>query len=277
MGTSQSSSGPGSGVPLVPPWVADVPEDGIAPGDGDQATPPNASALPPGPPPIAPPGRFRGARRSLGSYGRTGNRREMRRGLGHYVRTGYGGAGTTTRRFAGTARTAGALDAALAGAAAGQPAAPRNPLDPVLFQGRSAEEVMNAIVEAVRPVDGTQDAESERVAIRDSLSELLTRFPEVDLLNLNIEQRAFVIERFTAVDVYNRFHLDVGKAIVESAPTAATALSRLRQVKDYVNETVAASFRRLRGAGRALTAGRVSQLVRDALAETFQVFEGDAE
>jgi hypothetical protein len=201
----------------------------------------------------------------------------MRRGLGNYVRSGYGGSGTTTRRFAGTARTAGALDAALASAAAGRPAAPGSPLDPVLLDGRSAEEVMSAIIEAVRPINGTQDAESERVAIRDSLSELLTRFPDADLLNLDPEQREFVIERFTAVDVYNRFDLDVGQAIRDSAPTAATALSRLRQVKDYVKETVAASFRRLRGVGRALTAGRVSQIVRDALAETFQVFEGYAE
>lgn len=136
---------------------------------------------------------------------------------------------------------------------------------------------MDAIVEAVRPVDGTQDAEAARIGIRDSLSELLTRFPEADLLNLEAEQRAFVIERYTASDVYHRFHLDVGQAIVDSAPTAATALSRLKQVRDYVKETVAASFRRLRDAGRAITAGRVSEVVRDALAETFQVFEGYAE
>ncbi|HEV2146529.1 MAG TPA: Qat anti-phage system associated protein QatB [Longimicrobiaceae bacterium] len=257
---------------MVPPWVPDVPEDG----NGDQAVSPDAPAPPPGPAPIAPPARFGGARRSLGSFARTGDRSDMRRGLGHYVRSGYGGAGTTTRRFAGTARTAGALDAALAGAA-GRQTVPGSPLDPVLLEGRSAEQVMNAIVEAVRPIDGSQDTESARVAIRDSLAELLTRFPEADLLNLNAEQRAFVIERFTASDVYNRFHLDVGRAIVENAPTAATALSRLRQVKDYVKEAVAASFRRLRDAGRALTAGRVSQLVRDALGETFQVFEGYAE
>jgi hypothetical protein len=226
---------------------------------------------------MAPPARFAGARRSLGAYGRSGDRSDMRRGLGHYVRSGYGGARTSARRFGGTARTAGALDAVLAGAAAGRPVQPGSPLDPALLAGRSADEVIDAIVEAVRPVDGTQDAEAARIGIRDSLAELLTRFPEADLLNLNPEQRAYVIERYTASDVYQRFQLDVGQAIVDNAPTAATALSRLKQVRDYVKETVSASFRRLRDAGRSITAGGVTQIVRDALDETFQVFEGYAE
>ena len=118
----------------------------------------------------------------MGDFARTGDERDMRRGLGHYVRTGYGGSNVTTQRFGSTAATAGALGGALAGVASGQPAVPGSPLDPALLAGRAANEVMDAVVEAVRPVDGTQDAEAERAAIRDALSELLTRFPEADLL-----------------------------------------------------------------------------------------------
>jgi hypothetical protein len=133
---------------------------------------------------------------------------------------------------------------------------------------------MDAVIEAVRPVDGTQDAEAARTAIRDALSELLTRFPDADLLNLDDDQRCFAIERFTAMDVFHRFNLDVGKTIIEKAPSAVSAVSRLKQVRDYVKEAVAASFRKLRNAGKILTAGRVTHIVRDALRETFQVFEG---
>jgi hypothetical protein len=136
---------------------------------------------------------------------------------------------------------------------------------------------MDAVVEAVRPIDGTQDAEAARAAIRDSLADLLTRFPDADLLNLDDEQRTFAIERYTAFDVFRRFDLDVGQTIRDKAASATMALSRLKEVRDYVRETVAASFRRLRDAGRTITAGRVSQVVRDALRETFQVFEGFAE
>ena len=79
-----------------------------------------------------------------------------------------------------------------------------------------------------------------------------------------------------ALDVYRRFDLDLGKSIREKAPSATAALSRLKQAKDYIKEAVAASFRRLREAGRAMTTGQVGQVVRDALRDTFEVFEGYA-
>lgn len=279
MGTSQSSRGAGAGVPMVPSWVdnppAEAPTGDEPPAEGEEqiAQPPAA----PPPAPIAPDRRWLGVNRNLGDYARTGDTASMRRGFGHYVRSGYGGSATATRRMGGTAATAGALGGALAGLARGEPAPPGSGLDPALLAGRSADEIMDAVVEAVRPVDGTQDAEASRAAIRDALSELLTRFPDADLLNLTPEQRELAIERFTAHDVFRRFDLDVGQTIREKAPTTATGLSRLKQARDYVKETVAAAFRRLRDAGRNLTAGRISEVVRAALRETFDVFEGYAE
>ena len=286
MGTSQSSGGPGGGVPMVPPWTPDPPsedepdsgpgEDERDSGSGEEDAP-TAPSPAPAPVQLAPSGRFRGARRALGEYARSGDRNEMRRGLGRYVRTGYGGSTTASRRFGGTATTAGALGGALAALAAGQAAAPGSPLDPALLEGRTATEVMDAVVEAVRPVDGTQDAEAERASIRDALSELLTRFPDSDLLSLDTDQRNYVIERFTAIDVFRRFELDLGKTILEKAPNANAALGRLKEVRDYIKQSVAASFRRLRDAGRTLTSGRIGQMVQDALKETFEVFEAYAE
>jgi hypothetical protein len=132
---------------------------------------------------------------------------------------------------------------------------------------------MDAVVEAVRPIDGTQDAEASRKAIRDALSDLLTRFPEADLLNLSEDQRLYVIERYVALDVYNRFHLDVGKTIHDKAPTAVTALARLKEVKDYIKQTISAAFRKVRTVGQTLNVGRITQMVTRALSETFQVFE----
>jgi hypothetical protein len=292
MGTSQSSKGPGGGVPMVPPWVPDAapvpapPTDKhpaeVAPnGATEQPAPATAPAATPdaapAPVPMAPAGRFTGARRSLGSFARSGDGADMRRGVGRYVRGGYGGAGGAVRRFGGTAATARVLHGALSATASGQALAPGSPLDPVLLQGRSAREVIDVIVESVRPVDGTQDAEASRASIRDALSELLTKFEQADPLNLNDEQREFVIERFVGMDVYRRFALDLGKTIQDKAPSAATGLARLKQVKDYVKETVAAAFRKLRDAGQRLTGGRVAQVVRAALRETMDVFEGYAE
>lgn len=282
MGTSQSSGGPGSGVPMVPAWVDNPPAEAPS-GDTPDATD-NAEeaegesdqqAAPP--PPIAPERRWLGVRRNLGDYAKTGDTGAMQRGFGQYVRKGYGGAALATRRMGGTAATAGSLANALASLSGTQAAEPGSTLDATVLAGRSADEIMDAVVEAVRPVDGTQDAEASRAAIRDALAELLTRFPDADLLNLSAEEREFAIERFTAFDVFRRFDLDVGQNIRERAPSVAAALSRLKQARDYVKETVAAAFRKLRDAGRTLTPGHVSDIVRDALRETFEVFEGYAE
>ena len=258
---------------MVPPWTPDPPPNDAPP--DDTATP--ETAQPPRPEaPVAPEGRFRSARLNLGSYARNGDRHDMRRGLGQYIRNGYGGSGTATRRFGGTAATAAALGRALGGIAPGATAT-GVPLDPALLAGRSADEVMTAVVEAVRPRDGTLDAEANRAAIRDALAELLTKFPEADLLNLTDEQRTFAVERFTAIDVFRRIELDIGKTLSEKAPSASAALGRLKEIRDYVKETVSAAFRKLRDAGRTLTVGRIAYVVRDALTETFQVFEGYAE
>ena len=269
MGTSSSSSGSPSGTPMVPPWVPDlVPPPSESSGDDDTA-PPLAQPVP-----IAPPARFAGARMRLGWFSRTGSADDMRKGVGHYVRKGLGGGGVAVRRFGGTAQTAGTLFGALSAAATGQASGPGNELDPAVLTGRSADEVMNAVVEAVRPVDGTQDGEASRAAIGKALSELLTQFPDADLLNLSEEQRLLAVERFIASDVFNRFELDLGKTIQENAPSIVSALSRLKDVRDFITQTVAAEFRKLATGAAALGGSKVVAIVRNALRKAIGVFEG---
>jgi hypothetical protein len=224
--------------------------------------------------PVAPPRRFNSARRNLGNFAHTGDTVAMRRGIGQYFRSGYGGGSRAVARFGGTASTANAIYGALSNVAAGQPAGAGSPLDPALLAGRSAREVVDAVVEAVRPADGTQDAEAERASAKDALSELLTQFPDADLLTLSEEQRELVTERFVAIDVFRRVQLDLGKTIQDKAPTAAAGLARLKEVKDYVKETVSAAFRKLKTAGTRITKGSVNQVVRAALLDAFAVFEG---
>lgn len=284
MGTSKSGTGPGPGVPLVPPWVPDpIPpadeddSDTANPKGQDQQSQPNTEAqLAPAlqSEPLAPAGRFGPARTSLGSFARMGSSDDMRRAVRHYVRKGYGGADSATKRMGGTARTAGTLYGVLSASAAGRAAASGSPFDPAILAGRTASQVMDALVEAVRPTDGTQDAEASRSAVRNAMSELLNRFPNADLLDLTEEQRLFAVQGFIALDVYTRFELDLGKTVQERAPSATAALSRLKEVKDYVRETVSASFRALAKTGERLGARRVSELTRQTLRAAFEVFGG---
>lgn len=263
MGTSKSSTGPGSGVLLVPPWVPGAELPTAPPAGGDDG---NGD--------LAPAGRFGPARTSLGRFARSGSSEDMRRGLGHYVRKGYGGAAAAARRMGGATGIAAELYDALSSAAAGRAVTPGSPFDPALLSSRSADEIMDALVEAVCSEKTTLDAEAERVAVRTAVSEVLNRYPEADLQDLSEDERLFAIERFLAHDVFNRFNLDVGKAIQDGAPSASAALSRLEDARDYVHQTVSVRFRDLRKAGEQLNAQRISEMAEQALRETFAVFEG---
>jgi hypothetical protein len=137
----------------------------------------------------------------------------------------------------------------------------------------STDELMDAVVEAVRPVDGTQDAEANRAAIMDALSDVLTAFPDADLLSLLPEQRELAIERFVAADIFRRVDLDIGAKVLAKAPTAAAGMARLGEMRDYVREHVAEACRRVRAAGQTFVASRVTQIVQTAIRETFSIFE----
>ena len=86
-----------------------------------------------------------------------------------------------------------------------------------------------------------------------------------------------VVERFVAADVYRRIFLDIGKKIQDAAPNAKAGLQRLRQVKEYVKETVKSSFKSIREKVGATSNDNVAKIARDSLKETFTVFEGYAE
>lgn len=276
MGTSKSSSGSPSGVPMVPPWVPDIPPP---PTDGDGAPDDTSPPSPPAAPqanPLAPAGRFGSARTSLGRYARSGSNKDMRKGVGNYVRKGWGGSKTAARRLSGSAQTAGTLYGALSALAAGQ-APLGSSADPAVLSGRSADEVMSAVVEAVRPVDGTQDTESARNAIQNALSELLKQNPNADLINLDEQQKLLVVERFLALDIFNHLELDIGKAIQDKAPSIAAAMSRLREIKNYVKQAVAAAFRKLLKQGQTLSASRVAAISRQCIQDAMHVFEGYAQ
>lgn len=224
---------------------------------------------------VAPTRRFAGARRSLGSFARTADTPYLRRSLGNYVRKGYGGAATATSRHGGTIRIASTLYEILSPPSNKRPIF-ITPLDRSLFEGKSAEEVINAIVETVCPIDGTLETEASRPSIKDALADLLDRFPDASLLEITDEQRIFTIERYVSMEVFRQFVLDIGTVIQEKASDPSTALARLREVQDYIRETVSASFRQLLQSAQRPSSSTISRIVQAALRDTFSIFEAYA-
>lgn len=277
MGTSKSSAGSPSKVPMVPPWVPEI-ENQDKPEVPDVVEPPKSEKPAVAQAPveqIAPAGRFNSTRRALGSFAKSGGENRLKRGVGRYIKTGLGGVRTATARFNGTAVNAGSLYAALGGNGSGD--ATRTALDDALRDGRSAKQIVDAVIEIVCPVNGNQDGEAARNAMNDAFAELLRKFPESDLLNLSENERTFVVENYVGIDVYRRFALDVGNKFRENASSPTVALTRLKQAKEYIKETVRASFKKLREKGGTLSGKSVQKIVRSALQDAFEVFAEYAE
>lgn len=278
MGTSSSSNGPGSGIPMVPPWAdnpTEAPDAGQGGQDDNQSSPEDNNAgdskKESNPPLNAPPGRFGGARSSLGAFAGDGSSSSMRNGIRQYVSRGYGGAKSAARRMGSTASTAGGLAGILSSDT--RTTTQSDHFNSLSFQSKNSDDVVNAIIEAVRPIDGTQDSEASRESIKDALSELLDKHPDADLLELNDNDKYLVIEAFLATDIYQRIALDVGKHIQDKAPNAAAGVNRLKQIKEYVRETVKSSFKKIGNNPSSLPPHKITQLARSVIEDTYEVFE----
>lgn len=278
MGTSTSSGGSPSGTPLIPPWVPPVtppvgpPEAG--PPEAEPALPPQSPPAPPSPPKpeLAPSGRFFGARLRLGRFAKNGLRSDLAAGLKAYTKKGLGGSQRGAARMAGTSRTAGRLHGVLDALRTGEALPPDIAIDPAALAGRDAREIGDAIAEAIQPSDGTLDAEASRDAIAQAISDLVEQTPSVDLMALTPQEIEFVVERYVAYDLSHRIMLDVGLAVQDKAPDAAAAVSRIEDMKAYVKQCVAASFRSARDRGQRLTRTSAASIASAVLVETFRVF-----
>jgi|WetSurMetagenome_2_1015567.scaffolds.fasta_scaffold427415_1 hypothetical protein len=271
MGTSQSSKGAPPKVPLVPPWANNgTPQD--SPDSKPNDTPLNPENQVPGKPPIAPERRFYGARTNLNKFASTGNKTDLKRGLEHYVKTGYGGSRTTTQRLSRTITTAGALFNVLSYNSSGQPSGMFPEIDFNALRGKTFDQITDAIIEAIRPIDGDLDSEASQRSMKDAFSELLGKYENANLLDLTEEQRFFVVEKFIAGDVFTRFDLDMGKGIRKKASSPASALSRLKEARDYIKETVSSSFKKI-DKTIAITSKTIVSVIKDTLEDAFHVFE----
>lgn len=280
MGTSQSSKGAVGNVPLVPPWADDgneekkpnQPDDGNS-GDND-ATPSNPTNTNV---PLAQAGRFKAARTNINSFAKHGDKEKLKKGIGHYIKTGYGGSKTATKRLSRTVNTAGVLFDFLSSISTGQTSSgqPVQNIDIQALKGKDENEITDAIINAVRPIDGDLDSEASQNSIKGAFSELLEKEEEADLLNLTDDQRLFIVEKFITNDIFARFELDLGKNILENAPTNVAA-SRLKEAKDYIREAVSAKFRE-KITKDIVTPSSIRNLIKAVLIEAFEIFESYAQ
>jgi hypothetical protein len=175
--------------------------------------------------------------------------------------------------MAGTARNAGSLYGALEALSSGAGVPPALAFNLSSLTGGNQAQVADAIVDALCPVDGAQDTDAARDAMSRAFSDLLDQNPAVDLSALTPPLIEQVVESYIAHDLSHRIELDVGKAVLDKAPTAAEGVVRLDEMKAYVRQEVAARFRARAGTGQPMTRQTAAALSSAVLRDTFDIFE----
>jgi len=146
-------------------------------------------------------------------------------------------------------------------------------LDPASLRGLPPGQIRDRIIDAVRPLDGTQDAEASRCSINDAIKDVLNQHADADLLTLSPEQIELIMERYIAYDLCRRVELDIGNAVSKAAASVAEGVRRMQEVKSYIQEKVSACFRAMRARRQRLTRVVAASFAARVIEDTFVVFE----
>jgi len=275
MGTSASSNGPGGGVPFDPPWLDDIalPQ----PGDADLGS--NQSEQPSQPPPaippeLAPPRRFRNARRALGDFARTGNQESFRKAVGHYSSTGMGGARNAANRMRTSTRSAVNLLGALQTAREGTDPAINEWVTSLTVRNASAQDVVDEIIRRVAPNGGIQDEISCQESMAQALQDLLDKDSNIDLLHLGDDDIWALTEFFLGYEAFNRLCLDIGQVFESSELSYRDRVKRMNEMQDYLKAELSAQVEALRQKTPDAASNQLHIVLQSALQNTFLVYEG---
>lgn len=285
MGTSTSSSGPGAGVSLDPPWLEDLVPD--AGGGASGASLPDESSETADESPeegqgkpkevklvVAPPRRFAAARRNIGAFVRYGDTAVLARGIGHYSRTGMGGAAAATSRMRASTSAGVGLVSFLQAARDGTDARVASWVQDLLARNPSSDDVADSIVQALAPPGGSADEESLRDSMALAISELILLQPDIELLHMSDTDTWTLLQLFLGHEVCNRLEFDVGQFFESSRLDPELGVKRELEMRDFVKNEVGVQLGALREKMPNPTKQQLDALVQDAVRMTFEVYEG---
>lgn len=247
MGTSQSSTGPGGGSPLVPPWADDQPQHPLP-------TPESR--------------RFAPFRESLGSAISSGDREELRKAIGHYARKATGGGNTAARRMGSVTQAGASLFGLLAGLPAGQG---ETTVDLGSLAGLPCESAISAISQALTTEDG--DSDKIRAAMNHALIEALDGVETFDPKNITDEVIIDTMIGYLAESIFLQMVMDSNKAWnkAETPSQAIRAETELRElVKVVVDKHLAPKFS---GNIRTFTRQQMAEIERHAIIDSWREWE----
>ena len=254
MGTSGSSSGPGSGSPLVPSWLGDVPMGPLPDGDnnvpsvddpeeGDAGGVSNTPAPLPPIPSTPPPARFQSARRNFSAFASSGgtNRRALRRAARDYVRSGTGGSRNAMRRMGASRIAAGGALSVFRGFQRDGTNATLRRLNLSNLAGRPIVDLFLGLTDIICPDGGPIDEGIARDAWLETVADLSDLGIDDDA-TLTASQMQEIFLAFVAHTIEERLFQDIGVNGLKIAADLATIETFEEELRSYIHRSVRDSF-----------------------------------
>lgn len=276
MGTSNSGSGPGDSIPLIPDWalpsginggeVSDPADGGtpgvtggdvaheveVAPAGGDEAADGADAASAPDAPVVVnrPPRNWTSAKARLSSLASRGGGRRRIAAAGRAYVQARGGARNASRSATGARSATARLGGFLSDVANRGIGPALDALGLARFTGRDVNTVFAAIVDALAPEGADIEQVSAREAIEQTLAGLFEQYVAPDgsvaaLGAMTPDAIRSAIEASVAASIFNRWLGDLERRLEEKAVSAAQAVKLERDVKSYILDTVKLDLQRV--------------------------------
>lgn len=276
MGTSSSSSGPGSGVSYNPPWLNSMPPEISAPLEQLSGNDSNVEQIQQQiqqSTELAPARRFGNARRYLSEYIKRGSRDSLKKAAGSYSRSGMGGASNVAKRMSVSTSVGAGIFDFLQGVRDSSNPQIRDWVNQLTSKNLSAYEVADEIINQIISIGGSLEEESCRTSIALAISDLIKIDPHIDLMNMNDSTIWTIIEFFTANEAFNRLYLDIGQRFESAEYSPKEVVSRMNEMREYLKSEISAQIQKLKTNVTNPTKDAINKLLQTALKTTFEVFE----
>ncbi len=278
MGTSTSSSGPGSRIPFDPPWL-----DGLS----DEITNSNETNL--GIPlttpqvilpykqqtQVAPLRRFAQANKNLGDYLKTSDTESLSRALGHYSKTGNGGSAVLASRMRVATHIGGILYNTLQEIKSGTNEKLLSWLNQNSQANLSADEIGENLAELILTRGGTLEEESCKSAIAESISKLLTINPDINIFDMRVDDSWILMELYLSSIICNQVLCDLGQGFERSRLSATQKCELTTNMQNYIKSQLSVQLEKLRSQALEPNNAEVQQILSSTIQLTFEVFEGE--
>jgi len=142
-------------------------------------------------------------------------------------------------------------------------------IDLRVLRSHPPDVMIDILIQGVRPVDGTLDAEAERLALHRTLFGLLGHSHVAGLLDLSREHCLLAAETFLATSIFLRLELDIGKNIQNKARSYTDASNRFSRIEEYIKTAVSQSMIKHLKPGETLDQRKVSRIIDRTLHDTF--------